>query len=585
MKKFIYILILIIPFLVLAEDKCDNSDITITSIGEAKTYNNALEIESPTFDKNNININIKFYTVDDAIEYNIKIKNNSNSDYEIDNKLLTTDDGYIKYDITPIDGDKIIKAKSEEDVVLTVLYNKQVEVERLSNGVFNGGGKLNIPVISTANKSGNSIIDGKSKDLKIEKIIEVVNPLTKDPIVIVVLLNVTILLIIVVMKSKRKFTKYFIFTSLLVLYSPFIVIAICKCELNIDSKIDIEDRTGSSYLERLVGDEDYDFATVIDKGSDEEDTCTYTFAYDGTEDNSLRYVGSNPCNYVKFNDELWRIIGVINNVDDGTGNKSKRIKIVRDEPIGAYSYHSSPSGVGREGLSQWGDSTYTNGDIFPGSSLMQELNGDYLDYTLTEDPMWIYSSSADLKEFDHTKVLKEDAQKMISNVLWYTGTANDTQISSYGSVSYLYTYDVYRDERSNNPHAVSANGLYYNGNDGINRTTTWIGKVALPYVSDKGFSMMGGGSKTRRQCIEESFQYCHNDCNNSTWLFPNDRNWTISPVADNNYNSRAFSLDARYARPAKAYQSENVSPSVYLNNSVKIISGEGSKTNPYIIIE
>lgn len=53
------------------------------------------------------------------------------------------------------------------------------------------------------------------------------------------------------------------------------------------------------------------------------DGCTNTFVYDGTADNNLRYVGSNPCNYVQFNCdnngencELWRIIGVFNDVDD-----------------------------------------------------------------------------------------------------------------------------------------------------------------------------------------------------------------------------------------------------------------------------
>lgn len=37
-------------------------------------------------------------------------------------------------------------------------------------------------------------------------------------------------------------------------------------------------------------------------------------AYDGTVDNNLRYVGENPNNFIWFNDELWRIIGVMNNL-------------------------------------------------------------------------------------------------------------------------------------------------------------------------------------------------------------------------------------------------------------------------------
>ena len=33
----------------------------------------------------------------------------------------------------------------------------------------------------------------------------------------------------------------------------------------------------------------------------EESICTNTLAYDGTSDNNLRYVGANPCNYIRIN--------------------------------------------------------------------------------------------------------------------------------------------------------------------------------------------------------------------------------------------------------------------------------------------
>ena len=34
---------------------------------------------------------------------------------------------------------------------------------------------------------------------------------------------------------------------------------------------------------------------------------------DNTVDENIRYYGSNPNNYVSFNNELWRIIGVFGN--------------------------------------------------------------------------------------------------------------------------------------------------------------------------------------------------------------------------------------------------------------------------------
>ncbi len=48
----------------------------------------------------------------------------------------------------------------------------------------------------------------------------------------------------------------------------------------------------------------------------------------GANDNNYRYSGSNPSNYVKFNNELWRIIGVING----------KVKIIRNEAITTRTY-------------------------------------------------------------------------------------------------------------------------------------------------------------------------------------------------------------------------------------------------------
>ncbi|MDE6292802.1 MAG: hypothetical protein K2L98_03890, partial [Bacilli bacterium] len=54
-------------------------------------------------------------------------------------------------------------------------------------------------------------------------------------------------------------------------------------------------------------------------------TDTTNLATDGTSDNNVRYIGSNPSNYISFNGEIWRIIGVMNNIEgnDGTNLEAK----------------------------------------------------------------------------------------------------------------------------------------------------------------------------------------------------------------------------------------------------------------------
>ena len=135
---------------------------------------------------------------------------------------------------------------------------------------------------------------------------------------------------------------------------------------------------------------------------------------------NIRYYGADPNNYVTFNNELWRIIGVFQNIDDGTGKKETRIKIARSESIGNYAWNSN-------GANEWSTAT-----------LNTYLNGTYLNSLSTE------------------------SQAMIGNAKWNLG----------GSSTYkgLYANDYYTFERGT---------TVYSG-----RSTEWTGKIALMYPSD-----------------------------------------------------------------------------------------------------
>ena len=68
---------------------------------------------------------------------------------------------------------------------------------------------------------------------------------------------------------------------------------------------------------------------------------TSTMYYDGTTDNNLRYYGSTPNNYITFNGELWRIIGVMNNMTTSDGKSASLVKIVRASSIGTLAWDST----------------------------------------------------------------------------------------------------------------------------------------------------------------------------------------------------------------------------------------------------
>ena len=88
----------------------------------------------------------------------------------------------------------------------------------------------------------------------------------------------------------------------------------------------------------------------------------YTFTHDATTQTEAltdyRYIGNDPYNYVTFNNELWRIIGVFT-VEDANGNKEQRIKIIRNVS-GGYKWNSTSS-------NEWSTAslqTYLNGDYY-----------------------------------------------------------------------------------------------------------------------------------------------------------------------------------------------------------------------------
>ena len=141
-----------------------------------------------------------------------------------------------------------------------------------------------------------------------------------------------------------------------------------------------------------------------------------------------RYRGASPKNYVTFNNEVWRIIGVFP-TDDGTGKIENRIKIIKDQSIG----------------NKYWDTSGSNNWARP-ATLNTELNTTYLNS------------------------LDSTAQSMIGNTKYYLGGYNNTP-NVQKDVMYQY-------ERKIN------GSTYYNGSNPNN----FIGKLALMYASDYGYA-------------------------------------------------------------------------------------------------
>ena len=290
---------------------------------------------------------------------------------------------------------------------------------------------------------------------------------------------------------------------------------------------------------------------------------------DDTKDVNLRYTGATPNNYVYFgnDNELWRIVGVFN-VTDSEGSTTRKLKLVRDTALGSYSWDAKLNGN-----EYWGINDWTKAD------LMNELNGDYLDTTLTANKTNWYNSYWDsgtqkpvLRQtgtFNYTTVIKEKYQNMISNSVWNIGGNSYTGSAPY-SINLLTQYNRERDKIT-----------YQNS-----RPTTWTGKVGLIYASDYGYASTYGECHNNLRVgvtydkATEKWDYSNGLCKTDNWLAKNSWYWTLSPCSGN--SGSVFYVHGDGAvNSGGACDSISVFPAVFLKSDILFISGTGEKTTPY----
>ena len=292
---------------------------------------------------------------------------------------------------------------------------------------------------------------------------------------------------------------------------------------------------------------------------------------------NIRYIGKSPNNYVTVDGELWRIIGVMKGIDDGTGNKSDRVKLIRSESIGNYSWDTSESSINSGlGVNEWSQ-----------ADLMKLLNPGYESETVGGSLYWnnnqgtCYNNENNgITSCNFTSTgIKDKLKNMLGNAVWNIGSNG----SSYGYYD-IDTAEFYELERSENTGKICTSGDYCN--DTVERTTTWTGKVGLMYPSDYGYATSGGSTTDRATCLNTLLYDWDtvSDCKNNDWLFNSSYQWTLSPLVDDSDDVAfpAFEVDSSgYVGNDYACGGNGVRPVGYLLSNVKISSGTGSESDPF----
>ena len=300
---------------------------------------------------------------------------------------------------------------------------------------------------------------------------------------------------------------------------------------------------------------------------------TTNLSYDETSDNNLRYVGGSPNNYVSVDGELWRIIGVMNNIDDGTGNKEARVKLIRAQNIGGYTWDTSESSVNNgDGVNEWSE-----------ADLMKLLNPGYESETIGGSLYYnaktgncYYGQNNGTTACDFTSNgMKEKLKKMISKAVWHTGAVNEANINT------MVARDIYNKEHSSETGKICSGGIHCN--DAVTRTTTWQGLVGLINASDYGFAASTNGTLERGVCQNyplisfSNKNSCYTDNWLSTWA------WTMTVASE---GSRSYDvIDIKTTTIGHDWVNSPIAiyPVVYLKANVKITKGVGTSDIPFEI--
>ena len=288
---------------------------------------------------------------------------------------------------------------------------------------------------------------------------------------------------------------------------------------------------------------------------------------------NIRYYGASPNNYIYFNCEtypdtnceLWRIIGVF----DG------KVKIMRNESIGGYSWDKSDSSAnGGWGINEWSQAKLMK-LLNPGYE--SEETGGSLYYNSKSGTCYSSLLGTGTTSCDFTSIgIKNDTTKnKIAETIWNLGGWNKNTV---------YSNEIYNYERGTN---VVIPGTSCSGstcNDTVTRTTSWAGKVALPYPSDYGYATV------LEQCVSSLSEYSATGCTSNNWMtsiFSKDGQyyWLLTPDSSITYDSWCISSSG-YISSGRTFSIQNsffVNPTLFLNSTETIYEdgADGTQDNPY----
>ncbi len=249
--------------------------------------------------------------------------------------------------------------------------------------------------------------------------------------------------------------------------------------------------------------------------------------------------------------ERWRIIGVFNG----------KLKIVRNESIGKYSWDNKNTSTGAE--SAYGKNDWTTARLMkllnPSDYYTVDSNdnnlGQSLYYNSVSGKCYSGQNNATVDCDFTSKGIKDNKTKnMIAETIWNLGTYNNMLVNFLPNQIYGY-------ERGTTVYA--------------GRPTIWRGKIGLMYLSDYGYAVDFNNCNK----VPNNYDLM---CANNVWLFNKSSNQFCINNESQNSDYVAFKYSSSYNFSfGSSSTSADIYPVLYLNSDIRLESGDGSKNNAY----
>ena len=336
------------------------------------------------------------------------------------------------------------------------------------------------------------------------------------------------------------------------------------------SKLTWDDERKAVILSTTVSDRcyvyfDVEIITLADfiinevyTGTDVENGLYYHDAdlANGAQDNSYRYSGANPNNYVCFgpgaeaegtcaNDNLYRIIGIFD--DDKDGNY--QIKLIKAD-------YTTSDMLGTNGRDYAGAYSYSTSN-YKGS----------MDTSTIAVYTWNYDTSVSSSGSNNWTTSEFNTINLNTNYWNYLGTTWQNLIAET-------TWHLGGMTSINNTAKAFYDGERNNAGYGSN-PTTYTDEIGLMYVSDYGYAASPDA------WVNNLNAYNNSTITSNHWMYMGLNEWTITPSSSSSNSVSYVVYNGNCLNYYFAYYGCAARPVFYLESNVSLQGGSGTSSDPY----